>query len=104
MSALFDLLPPCNAIHTPFGPAVLLLSFVYLSYSGRFSFLGSRGGWAYCVLGTICSSLRKRQSMLRELALNEAIDPCNKTEARKKEAEAEMGREFTGERLALRVE
>lgn len=42
--------------------------------------------------------------MLRELAMNEAIDPCNKTEARKKEAEAEMGREFTGERLALRVE
>lgn len=43
--------------------------------------------------------------MLRGLAVNEAIDPCNKTEARKKEeAEAEMGKEFTGERLALRVE
>lgn len=46
--------------------------------------------------------------MLRGLAMNEAIDPCNTAiklrPGKKEEAKAEMGREYTGERLALRVE
>lgn len=94
MSALFDLLPPCNAIHTPFGPSTLPLSFIPISLIQVDSAyqLGSRGGWACYVLGMICTGMWKRQSVLRGLALNEAIDPCNKTEARKKESEAEMGR------------